>query len=162
MSNAYNPYGSQNPFGTDLQSLPNPAANGQIDLDPGMLEGNGRTLLAQRLVRRQTTPTGSVIDCPNDCIDVRGWLSQGWTQQQMQAAAGQLQAELLKEQGVTAVTVNFTLAGNPGGAAGTYSLQIVEQFTSGYGPFSLTLTITNLTLAVLVNEQGTSGQGIPV
>src|SRR5271166_3825090 len=162
MTQSFNPYGTQNPFGTDLQSLPNPAANGQIDLDPAMLEGTGRILLSQRLVCRQTTPAGSVIDSPNDCIDVRGWVSQGWTQQQMQAAAGNLQTELLKEQGVTAVTITFTLTGNPGGASGTYQLQIVEQFTSGYGPFTLTLTVTNLTLSVLLSNQGTYGQGIPV
>ena len=150
------------PFGTDLLSLPNPDANGVIDLDPGMLEGTGRQLLAQSLVRRQSTPTGSVIDCPNDCIDLRGWLSQGWTQQAMQAAAGSLKAELLKDERVTDVTITLTVGPNPGGASGTNTLTIVEQFTSSYGPFTLTLNVSAVTIQALIADQGTYGQGLPV
>jgi hypothetical protein len=146
-----------NPFGTDLQSLPNPAANGQVDLDPSMLEGSGRVLLAQSLVRRQTTPTGSVIDCPNDCVDVRGWISQGWTQQEFQAASGNLKTELLKDERITDVTITMTLGTGP--AAGTQTLTIVEQFESAYGPFTLTLLVSEVTVSILIANQGTFGQG---
>jgi len=148
--------GTLNPYGTDLQSLPNPAANGAIDLDPGMVEASGRILLAQSLVRRQTTPNGSVIDSPADGIDVRGWMSQGWTQAQMQAAAGQLKAEILKDERVTNATI--TLAFTPSSPPGTGTLTITEQITSSYGPFQLTLTIPDLTVAILPANQGTYGQ----
>jgi hypothetical protein len=137
-----------NPYGTDLGSFPNPAANGAIDLDAGMIEVTGRTLLAQSLVRRQTTPTGSVSDSPNDCVDVRGWLSNGVTTNELHALAGNLKTELLKDERV--VDVSLMVSYN----AASQTLTIVENFTSGYGPFTLTLTVTNVTISILVANQG--------
>jgi hypothetical protein len=135
------------PYGTDLGTFPNPAANGAIDLDPGMIECTGRTLLAQSLVRRQTTPTGSVIDCPNDCLDLRGWLSNGLTQSQIQAQAGVIKTELLKDERVLDAQVQLTYN------FATQTLVIVENITSGYGPFSMTLTVNAVTVTVLMSNQ---------
>lgn len=144
------------PYGVDLQTVPNPAAGGALDLDPSMTEGTGRALLAQSLLRRQCTPTGSVIDSPNDCIDLRSWISQGWTQQQMQAAAGGLKAELLKDERVTDVQVSMSYN------ASTQTLLISELIQSLYGPFPLTLNVTALTVTQLTANQGTVGQGFPL
>jgi hypothetical protein len=144
------------PYGVDIQTLPNPAAGGALDLDPSMTEGTGRALLAQSLLRRQSTPTGSVVDSPNDCIDLRSWISQGWTQQQMQAAAGGLKAELLKDERVLDVSVSMSY--NPS----TLTLTITELITSSYGPFSLTLSVNSVTVSQLTANQGSIGQGLPI
>ena len=143
-------------FGTDLQTVPNPAASGALDLDPGMVEGSGRVLLSQSIQRRLSTPTGSVVDSPNDCIDLRSWISQGWTQQQMQAAAGGLQAEILKDERVTGVAVSMVYN------ASTLTLAINVNLQSLYGPFSLTLGVTSVTVTQLTANQGSIGQGLPI
>lgn len=137
-----------NPFGIDLGSFPNADANGALDVDLGMQEVTGRDVLIQRLVRRQLTPPGSVIDSPNDCIDVRGFVSAGVTQTDLQSLAGALRNELLKDEGVTDVAISVSF--DPRIAM----LSIVEKFTSGYGPFSLTLNVSQVTLEILVQNQG--------
>lgn len=135
--------GVPNPYGIDLQSLPN--SQGVIDLDPGMIEGSGRTLLAQSLVRRFTTPRGSVIDAPNDCLDVRSFLSAGFTQAQINGLSGTLKAEAEKDERVVNADVQATYQPS------TRALTITMSIQSGYGPFSLTLSLINgqVTVSVL-------------
>lgn len=137
-----------NPYGTDLGSFPNAAANGVLDVDLGMSEVSGRTLLSQSLVRRLTTPTGSVVDSPNDCVDIRGWVSSGVTQAELQNIAGNLKTEIEKDERVVAATV--AVAFN----SATQTLTITINVQSGYGPFSLTLTVANLTVSVLLANEG--------
>jgi hypothetical protein len=138
---------NSNPYGTDIGIFPNAAANGAYDVDLGMSEVTGRTLLVQRLIKRQTTPLGSVVDSPNDCMDVRGWVSSDVTQLQLQALAAGLKTELLKEEAVTNVIVMFAYN------AATKTLTITENFTSGYGPFTLTLNVSQLTLTILLANE---------
>lgn len=133
------------PFGTDLATIT--ASNGVGDLDVGMAEVTGRTLLAQRLARRLTTPRGSVIDAPNDCVDIRLFMSTVSTPQGISATQGSVQNELQKDQGVLSATV-----------AVAYSIQtsimsITIQVQSAYGPFSLTLAVSAVTISILVNGQ---------
>lgn len=142
---------TSNPYGTDIGIFPNPAANGAYDVDLGMSEVTGRALLVQRLIKRQTTPLGSVIDSPNDCMDVRGWVSSDVTQLQLQALAGGLKTELLKEEAITNVVVMFSFN------SATKALTITENFTSGYGPFTLTLNVSQVTLAILLDNETISG-----
>lgn len=136
-----------NPFGTDLFVGPNAA--GTLDLDPVGRLVSGRDVLSQRLICRQTTPRGTVIDVPNSCFDVRGWMSQGLTSTQLSQLAGNIKAELMQDEGVTsaAVTVNYNTE--------TSKLVIVESIESTYGPLKLTLTIDKLTGQLLVSDQGT-------
>lgn len=135
--------GVPNPYGIDLQSLPN--SQGVVDLDPGMIEGSGRMLLAQSLVRRFTTPRGSVIDAPNDCLDVRSFLSAGFTQAQINGLSGTLKAEAEKDERVVNADVQATYQPS------TRALTITMAIQSGYGPFSLTLSLINgqVTVSVL-------------
>ena len=56
---------------------------GQLDVDATGLLVTGVQLVAQRLVLRQTTPQDSCADAPNDCFDVRDWLSSGMTDAQV-------------------------------------------------------------------------------
>lgn len=129
-------------FGKDLKTVVD--ANGNVDITPGMLESTGRAVLAERLVRRQTTPKGSVQGSPNDCFDVRDFLSKEMDQTQLSQLKGVIRQELLKDPGCLDVVVTMTF--NQG------KLTIREQVTSSAGPFVLTIAITDLTLDVLLTN----------
>jgi hypothetical protein len=130
------------PYGIDVRTLPN--AQGILDVDASGLEGSGRVLLSDSLVRRQTTPRGSFADCPDDCLDVRAWLSSGVTQQQLLANVGGLQKELCKDQRVISCQIVPTYLNGV--------LTLVENFVSGYGPFTMTLSVTAVSIAVLLTD----------
>jgi hypothetical protein len=74
----------------------------------------------------------------------------------MQAAAGGLKAELLKDERVLDVSVSMSY--NPS----TLTLTITELITSSYGPFSLTLSVNSVTVSQLTANQGSIGQGLPI
>ena len=128
-------------FGRDLMTVVD--AHGNVDLTPGMLESTGRAVLAQSLVRRQTTPRGSVIDAPNDCFDVRDWLSDGFSDKRISQLRGTIRAELMKDARVLDVKVTVTYD------TAAKKLTIREDVESSDGPFSLTLTVTSLTIELL-------------
>ena len=139
--------GGSLPFGTDLATVM--ASDGSIDLDPGMAEVSGRAALVQRCMRRVTTPRGSVIDSPNDCVDIRGFIRAGVLASTPTNIQIQLQKEFAKEQGVTNVAVGVTYTTQ------TATLRIAINLTSSYGPLSLTFILTATTAKVLVD-------GLPV
>jgi hypothetical protein len=138
------------PFGIDFWIGPAPGPVGftgnpqlLLDGDPSLRTVTGRALLAQSLLCRQSTSRGSVIDCPNDCLDLRDYLGAGMTPAQVLALYGTIQAELLKDQRVTQVSVN-----------GSYSFQtsiltLNEAITSSYGPFTLVLNVSQVTVQLL-------------
>ena len=128
-------------FGRDLRTVVD--ANGNVDLTPGMLESTGRAVLAERLVRRQTTRRGTVVDAPNDCFDVRDWMSSEFSPTKTSQLRGTIRAELMKDQAVRNVVVTVTYN------SARKSLVIVEQIDSSEGPFTLTLTVGQLTLEIL-------------
>jgi hypothetical protein len=136
-----------NPFGTDLATIMQP--DGSIDLDPGMSEVGGRAALIQRCCRRITTPRGSVIDSPNDCVDIRAFVRAGVLASTPTNLQIQLQKEFAKEQGVisAAVGVNYNMQ--------TSTLTVTINLTSSYGPLSLTFMLTAGNIALLVD-------GLPV
>jgi hypothetical protein len=137
----------QLPYGTDLATVIQ--SDGSIDLDPGMSEVTGRALLVQRLMRRVTTPRGSVVDAPNDCIDIRGYVRAGVLASTPGNIQIQLQKEFLKDQGVVTaqVGVNYVVT--------TGTLTISANLSSSYGPLSLTFALTAGNVQVLVG-------GLPV
>lgn len=135
---------TNNPFGTDLQSLPD--KNGVIDLDPGMLEGTGRILLSQSIVRRFTTRRASVIDAPNDCINIRDFLSDGLTQAQIAQIGKTLEKECEQDQRVLKADVSVQYLFQ------TKALIINMSIQSSDGPFSLTLSLINGQVSVSVLE----------
>jgi hypothetical protein len=135
------------PFGTDLSMTI--SADGTGDLDPGMAETSGRTLFAQRCVRRVTTSRGSCVDAPNDCLDIRSFLRAGAltsTATQIQVA---YQAEMTKEQGCLSATVSVAFN------RATSVLTISMALTSSYGPLSLTFALSPAGITVLLD-------GLPV
>lgn len=119
---------------------------GEIDIDPTGLLATGINVLAQRLVLRQTTPLGSVVDCPNDCFDINDWLSANMTDGQIAQLPSQIQSELMKDQEVLAVTVSVTYTPQ------NSTLVVVENIQSALGPFSLTLTVTPGNVSALVAQ----------
>jgi hypothetical protein len=130
-----------NPYGTDFWIGGNPS--GILDGDPALRLQTGRALLAQRLLCRLSTPRGSVIDCPNDCIDIRDSLSSGMTTAQIANLGSQVQQELLKDQQVTAVSVTGTF--NNANSTLTMTIQV----TSGQGPFTMVLAVSSVTVTLL-------------
>jgi len=132
-----------NPYGQDFAIV---LVNGVLDFQPTMGLATGRTLLVQSLICRQTTPTGSVIDCPNDCFDVRDWISEGMTVAQIAQLGTSVSNELLKDQRLLTATVNTSFNFS------TSVLTLQESFTSSYGPFSFTLSIDNVTGALLLQN----------
>ena len=131
-------------FGSTLAICTN--LNGEWDCDPTGRMATGRDVLSQRLINRQTTPLGSVIDSPNDCFDVSDWLSANMTDGQVAQLPGQIHTELLKDQEVQSLTV--TVNYNPA----TSTLILTENIISGYGPFSLTITVTPGNVSALVGQ----------
>jgi hypothetical protein len=137
MSNAPN-------FGSSAAMCVN--SHGEWDIDPTGRMATGRDVLSQRLVSRQSTPLGSVIDSPNDCFDISDWLSANMTDGQIAQLPAQIQTELLKDQEVLSVTVQVTYT------PGNSTLRVVENIVSAYGPFSLTLTVTPGNVRTLVGQ----------
>ena len=131
-------------FGSTLWTGTN--AWGDIDVDPTGLQATGINVLAQRLVLRQTTPLGSVVDAPNDCFDINDWLSANMTDGQIAQLPSQIQSELLKDQEVLAVAVSATFIPN------SSSLTVVENIQSALGPFSLTIIVTPGNVQALVGQ----------
>jgi hypothetical protein len=143
------------PFGTDLNCIMQ--SDGSIDLDPGMGEVSGRTLLVQRVMRRVTTPRGSVVDAPNDCVDLRNVLRAGVLASTPTNLQIQLQQELQKEQGVSSPQVGVKYVQQ------TSTLTITMSMQSSYGPLNMTFTITGSS-AGSVNSSNISVilNGLPV
>lgn len=132
------------PWGSCLATLPQ---NGVIDLTPDMQVATGRDVLSQSLIRRQTTPRGSVITSPNDCIDIRSYLSKGLTATQLKTLSSTIRQEILRDQRVQAAQVSLTYN------AATGATMIQENITSSYGPFTLTLQLTATSINAIVSGQ---------
>lgn len=121
------------PYGQCLATLPN--EKGQLDLTPDMQVATGRSVLVQSLIRRQFTPRGTVITSPNDCIDIRQFISQGMTAEQLHILSATIQNELLKDQRVLAVKVQVSMNQS------TSVCTITENVQSSAGPFTLTISL---------------------
>lgn len=131
-------------WGRDLKTVVD--AHGNVDITPGMLESTGRAVLAERLIRRQTTPIGSVQGAPNDCFDIKNWMSKEFDPKTISQLRGTIRQELLKDVGVLDVEVTMTYD------QAAKKLTIREQVTSSTGPFVLTIAVTSLTLDILVTD----------
>lgn len=132
-----------NYFGSDLWL--GIGSNGLLDIDVTMRETSGIQVLAQSLVMRQMTPTGSSIGNPDECIDVRSFLSYGMTQAQIQQIGAVVQQQLLRDQRVKSAIVKATWD------TSTSQLTLVENVVSSAGPFTLTLSVSQVTLTLLLN-----------
>ena len=123
------------------------SSSGAIDVDPTMRETSGVYVFAQSLVMRQSTGLGSLIGAPDECVDLRSYLSKGMTTEQLQSLRGVVRNQLLRDQRVSSAIVNGTFD------FARSTLTLIEQITSGLGPFTLTLSVSQLTITALLNGQ---------
>lgn len=113
------------------------------DLDSGFTEATGIDVLAQSLVRRLTTPHGSVVGCPNDCIDLRALLGAGVTNQDVQALQSAVQTEIQRDARVLQSTVRAQYD------TVTKALTLTIRVVSAAGPFAMTLSVSAVSVQLL-------------
>ena len=140
-----------NPYGSDLWlSI---AADGSADIDPTCREVSGIGVLIQSVIMRQTTPTGSLLSSPDDCLDLKGLVSRGMKGSEIQEIAAQVRGQLLRDQRILSAVVTADF--NPG----TSVLTLTETITSGLGPFTLTIAVGQVTLELFLNGVPIGGGG---
>jgi hypothetical protein len=132
------------PFGTDVWIGPN--AQGILDLDPSLREVSGIDVLVQSVLMRITTPTGSAIDAPDDCFDMRRWISKGMTVAQLAQLKSLIQGQLLRDQRIISATVGVSFS------FATSILTVTMAIQSSLGPFTLTLNVSAVTVQMLVTQ----------
>lgn len=128
------PYG----FGRDLSCL--------HDLSPTMDEIEGVEVLEQDLVHRLQTPRGQLVDDADYGKDAASLMSEGLSPLELAGLPRQLEAELRKEDRVSAVTSESTRVDAPDGV----SLRTRFKLTTAAGPFRFTADIS--AAGVLVSE----------
>lgn len=131
------------PFGSDVWIGPN--AQGILDLDPSLREVSGLPVLIQSVVMRLTTPTGSAIDAPDDCIDLRSYISKGLTVAQIGQVKNVITTQLLRDQRIlnAQVSVSFSFQ--------TSIMTVVMAIQSSIGPFTLTINVSAVTVTQLIS-----------
>lgn len=128
-------------FGLDLATVW--TSNGP-DLDSGFTEVTGITLLIQRLIRRLSTAHGSVVGCPNDCIDIRAYLGAGITNADVQGIQSAIKTQLERDEAVLP-GVSVVSQYNPA----TRALAVKIAGSSTLGPFAMTLAVSQVTISLL-------------
>lgn len=103
----------------------------------------GVDVLANSLYCRLTTPHGSVIDSPNDCLDLRALLGAGLTQADMQSVQQRVQRECERDARVLGASVTATYN------QASRVLSLVIRVATAQGPFSMTLSVSDLTVALI-------------
>jgi hypothetical protein len=120
-------------YGHDLSCL--------TDLDPAMLEVDGRMLLGQALARRLQTVRGTLIDDANYGFDLCGEIDDDLITRDIARITSQVDAEFVKDDRVLSSTsVGVFVSG---------ALTLVCTIVDLIGPFKLTLVATSVTVAVL-------------
>lgn len=128
-------YGSDLSCGSDLTDL-------MDEVDPF-----SQRALGEAIVRRLSTPRGSLPDDGDYGIDLRGYCNKGTTADDIRALASKVRTELQKDDRIDSVTV--TVTPSPTGTTLAITLA-VRPFDPNLGGFSLTLAVTSA--AVLIQE----------
>lgn len=103
-------------------------------------------LIGQRIARRLQTPRGAlaaISDDPNFGWDVRQYINAKMGPSDIAIAQAQISGECLKDEQVQSAVVSMTLSG------GSMTLDI--KLVSSVGPFTLTLNVDQLTVALVFN-----------
>lgn len=122
-------------FGTDVACL--------TDLDTGLGAVRGNDCLKQWLVHSIITPTGSLSYAPNFGVDVREYLSAAVGPLELQQLRALIRSTWESDDRVDSADVTVSFDSN------TQALGIVGSVQTAAGPFSLTLAITAVSVAVL-------------
>lgn len=132
---------SPNPYGSDVWIGPD--ANGILDLDPSLREVSGIGVLVQSVLMRITTPPGSAIDAPDDCFDMRAWVSKGMTVARLGQLKSLITGQLLRDQRILSATVGVQYS------FATSIMTVSMAIQSTIGPFRLTLGVSAVTVQML-------------
>lgn len=136
------------------------------DLTPQMSEVSGRTALAQSIARRLITPRGALIYDANYGYDLTGFINADVTQADVARIIPSVTSEILKDQRVINCSVSMQYVGinqvqaaingivtNPNPVPlGAIVIAITLQDSAG--PFTLTLSVTNVTVQILQVASG--------
>ncbi len=124
------------------------------DLTEGMDEVAGQRLLAESIVRRLTTPRGSLPDLRsvdlrdrNYGLDLASYLNRGVTALEVRALASNVRSEVAKDDRLASVSV--TVTPSPTGSSLAVELRVTPR-DSRLGPFTLVLAVTSA--SVLLEE----------
>jgi len=107
-----------------------------IDIDAMGAETDGRTVLAQALVRRITTPRGGLIDDSNYGYDVRAFLNDDLDAHALAQMGAAIDGEFRKDERVLTSQTRVTLS--DGGLTVTSLIQDLA------GPFTLVASVSTV------------------
>ena len=129
-------------FGTDLWGI--------SDMNAAGAEVTGTVLVGQAIARRLSTPRGGLIDDPNYGYDLTQWLNADVGPQDLGQIQANTQAECLKDQRITSAVVTVTPPASAliQGVTAIYMMVSIV-LTTGAGPFTLTLAVSNVTVVLL-------------
>lgn len=114
------------------------------DLEPSGALVSGRRLLADHLLRRITTPRGSIPMLPDYGIDVRELLNDKIDANSLYALRAMIEAELLEDERVSAASVVAEFNRQ----TETLSFDVTVEIADG--PFRFTALITALSIDLLM------------
>ena len=126
-----------------------------FDLDPDVLEVDpfSTRALAEAIVRRLDCPRGQLPDDPNYGIGLRQYLNRGTTDRELLNLAGQVRAELIKDDRIQSVSVTVT----PGIVARNLRIELAvlpfradidEAADAGAEGFELTLNASDASILI--------------
>jgi hypothetical protein len=125
------PYG----YGSDL------SCDSDLREDMGEVDGMSLLALSQAILRRLDCPRGALPDDPNYGVSLRSYLNRGSTADELRALAGQVRAEIEKDDRVTSASVIVT----PSSTGDSLSIDLaIAPVDARIGGFSLTLAVTPL------------------
>lgn len=129
-------------FGSDFSAVD--------DLDANLSVVSGRTCLIQALLRRISTPRGALFYAPDYGIDIGAFVNTTSDPRVIEAA---VESEILTDERVNNARATVTVTDPAdqsvtGGKAFTIELSL----ETDDGPFTLTLTIDQVTGALLLQE----------
>lgn len=97
--------------------------------------------LSQDIYHRITTERGSLVDDPDFGEDVRGYLSAATTERELLSISGRLEAEILKDDRVSTVSVDMALT--PGTSAQLDLTIVVTPRDAALQSFTMILAVTS-------------------
>jgi hypothetical protein len=129
-------------FGTDLLVT---LSNGVFDLDPTGAVDTPEHALAMAVARRFVVERGGLFYDPEYGLDLRQYLNKGMTRGELFRLRFLVQSEAEKDERIISAEadVQFTSA---------QTLVVKLECTTALGPFSLTLSVSSLTVELLSLE----------
>ncbi len=98
----------------------------------------------QQMLHRLYTPLGTLLSDPNALtMDAREYISKGVSREDIPIIQSRVQACLLDDERIFVANVQVTFNST------TQKMQVQIQGTGAFGPFSLTLEVSALTVEIL-------------